>query len=331
MRLILISGLAFVVSAALIRFVLLSPMVRDRIVAAPVAHRWHEKPTPSFGGVPMFIAVVAAVLAGGGLDEPVAVGLVVGAGVLFLTGLVDDISDIRPVTKLAGQSTAAVATVAIAAPSLGLTLVQSLVTACWIVLIANSVNLLDNMDGLAGGTSLASLLVVLPIVVAAGLSGLAIVVVAVAGATAGFLVFNTNPAKVFMGDTGSLWLGLVLAGTVAFTGQGQLTLAPLAAATILAVPLVDTASVIYARTKSGRSIMTGGRDHLSHRLVRLGLSEKKAVLVLDLAAVTCGAIGVSTVLLPTFIWVLAVITVWAALVAAVSRLLRIPVYQEAVR
>lgn len=331
MRLILISGLAFVVSAALIRFVLLSPMVRDRIVAAPVGHRWHEKPTPSFGGVPMFIAVVAAVLAGGGLDEPVAVGLVVGAGVLFLTGLVDDISDIRPVTKLAGQSTAAVATVAIAAPSLGLTLVQSLVTACWIVLIANSVNLLDNMDGLAGGTSLASLLVVLPIVVAAGLSGLAIVVVAVAGATAGFLVFNTNPAKVFMGDTGSLWLGLVLAGTVAFTGQGQLTLAPLAAATILAVPLVDTASVIYARTKSGRSIMTGGRDHLSHRLVRLGLSEKKAVLVLDLAAVTCGAIGVSTVLLPTFIWVLAVITVWAALVAAVSRLLRIPVYQEAVR
>ena len=331
MQLILAAGLAFVVSAVLIRFVLLSPSVRERIVAAPVAHRWHDTPTPSFAGIPMFIAVVVAVFVGGGLGEPVANALVVGAGVLFVTGLVDDIADIRPLTKLAGQTTGAVAAVAIAAPPLGLTLFQSLVTVAWIILIANSVNLLDNMDGLAGGTSLVSLLVILPVVIVAGLDSLAIVVVAVAGATAGFLLFNVNPAKVFMGDTGSLWLGLVLASTVAFTGLAELRMTPLVAATILAVPLVDTASVIYARTRSGRSIMTGGRDHLSHRLVRLGLSEKKAVLVLNLAALACGAIGVSTVLLPTFVWVLAVIAVWVGLVAAAGRLLRIPVYQEAVQ
>ena len=331
MQLVGVGSLAFVVSAVLIRFVLLSPMVRERIVAAPVAHRWHETPTPSFAGIPMFIAVVAAVVVGGGLDEPIAVALLVGAGVLFLTGLIDDIADIKPLTKLAGQATGAVAAVAIAAPPLELTLFQALLTVGWIVLIANSVNLLDNMDGLAGGTSRASLLVVLPVVVTAGLDGLALVVVAVAGATAGFLVFNVNPAKVFMGDTGSLWLGLVLASTVAFTGLAELRMTPLVAVTILAVPLVDTASVIYARIKNGRSIMIGGRDHLSHRLVRLGLSEKKAVLVLNLAAAACGAIGVSTVLLPTFIWVLAVLTVWIGLVAVVSRLLRVPVYQEAVR
>jgi UDP-GlcNAc:undecaprenyl-phosphate GlcNAc-1-phosphate transferase len=331
MRLILVSGIAFVVSAALIRYVLLSVMVRERIMAAPVAHRWHQKPTPSFGGVPMFIAFVAAVLVGGGLSDPVAAALVIGAGVLFLTGLIDDLFDIRPLIKLAGQAAGAIATVGIAAPSLELTLLQSLIAIAWIVLIANSVNLLDNMDGLAGGTSLASLLVVLPIVISTGLDGLTMVVVAVAGATAGFLVFNVNPARVFMGDTGSLWLGLVLASTVAFTGLEGLRLTLLAAATILAVPLVDTASVIYARTRSGRSIMTGGRDHLSHRLVRLGLSERRAVLVLNLAAAVCGAIGVSTILLPTFVSVLAVITVWAALVAAVSRLLQIPVYQEAMR
>ena len=188
MGVLLVAGLAFVVSAGLIRFVLLSPRVRNRIVAAPVVHRWHETPTPSYGGIPMFVAVVVAVIIGGGLGEPIAVAILVGAGVLFVTGLVDDIYDISPMTKLAGQVLGAVATVALAATSLELGLFAAAVIAGWLVLMANSVNLLDNMDGLAGGTSLVSLLVVLPIVVAAGFDGLTLVVAAVAGAVAGFLV-----------------------------------------------------------------------------------------------------------------------------------------------
>lgn len=331
MRLLLVGGLAFAVTAALIRWVLLSPRVRDRIVAAPVVHRWHETPTPSYGGIPMFAGLLAAVVAGGGLGEPVAVAILVGAGALFLTGWIDDVYDISPMTKLAGQLIGAIATVAIAGPALGLSVIEAGVIAAWLVLIANSVNLLDNMDGLSGGTSLVSLLMVLPIVVASGIGGLEVVVTATTGAVAGFLVFNRNPAKVFMGDTGSLWLGLTLAATVAFAGQGAVSFAPLAAATVLAVPLVDTATVIYARLRDGRSITIGGRDHLSHRLVRLGLSDKEAVLALDLAAVVCGVIGVSIAFLPTLVWGLAVLAVWAGLGLAASRLLRVSVYQEAAR
>lgn len=331
MEILLVAGLAFVVSAGLIRYVLLSPRIRDRIVAAPVVHRWHETPTPSYGGIPMFIGVLVAVLLGGGLGEPIAIALLAGAGVLFLTGLMDDVYDISPATKLAGQAVGALATVAIAGPSLDLSLFQMAVIAGWLVLLANSVNLLDNMDGLAGGTSLVSLIVILPIVVSAGLSGATLVVAAVAGSVAGFLVFNRHPARVFMGDTGSLWLGLTVAGTVAFAGSGELALAPLAAATVLAVPIVDTGTVIYARLRTGRSITTGGRDHLSHRLVRLGLSDRRAVLVLDVAAAVVGIIGVSSAFLPTFVWILTVAVAWTALMAAAGRLLRVPVYQEAIR
>ncbi len=331
MRVLLTSGLAFVVSAGLIRFVLLSPKIRDRVVAAPVVHRWHHSPTPSYGGIPMFVGVVVAILVGGGLGEPIAIALLVGAAVLFLTGLIDDVYDISPMTKLSGQALGALATVAIAGPELGLNVFGAALIAGWLVLMANSVNLLDNMDGLAGGTSLMSLIVILPIVIATGLSGVTLVVAAVAGSVAGFLLFNKNPAQVFMGDTGSLWLGLTLAGVVAFAGRGELAFAPLAAATVLAVPLVDTGTVIYARLKTGRSITIGGRDHLSHRLVRLGMSDKEAVLVLDLAAVVCGIIGVSVAFLPTLVWVLAVAGAWTALMAAAGRLLRVPVYQEAIR
>lgn len=279
----------------------------------------------------MFVGVLAAVLVGGGLGEPIAVALMAGAAVLFLTGLIDDVYDISPSIKLAGQGAGALATVAIAGPSLGLSLFQAAAIAAWLVLIANSVNLLDNMDGLAGGTSLVSLIVILPIVVAAGLTGPTVVVAAVAGSVAGFLVFNRHPARVFMGDTGSLWLGLTVAGTVAFAGQGELAFAPLAAATVLAVPLVDTGTVIYARLKTGRSITIGGRDHLSHRLVRLGLSDRQAVLVLNVAAAVCGIIGVSAAFLPTLVWILTVAGAWTALMAAAGRLLRVPVYQEAIR
>lgn len=331
MKVLLVSGVALAVSASLIRYVLLWPRIRDRVVAAPVVHRWHESPTPSYGGIPMFVAVVVAVLVGGGLGEPLALALLAGAAVLFLTGLVDDVFDISPVTKLSGQALGALATVVIAAPVLGINVFGAALIAAWLVLMANSVNLMDNMDGLAGGTSLMTLIVILPIVIASGLGGVTLVAAAVAGSVAGFLIFNKNPAQVFMGDTGSLWLGLTVAGVVAFAGLGELAFAPLAAATVLAVPLVDTGTVIYARLKTGRSITIGGRDHLSHRLVRMGLSDKEAVLVLDLAAVACGVIGVSAAFLPTVVWVLVVVGAWTGLMAAAGRLLRVPVYQEAVR
>lgn len=325
---ILVTALAFALAAVLIRTVLLSPQVRDRIATAPAPNRWHRTPTPSFGGVPMFIALVVAVTIAGGLTDPVVQGVLLGASVLFLVGVLDDLRDISPPTKVLGQVVGALAAVTIAAPILELSVLHAATTVLWIVLIANSVNLLDNMDGLAGGTSLVSLILILPIIISAGQSGLIVVVIASAGAIAGFLVFNVSPARVFMGDSGSLWLGLVLASTVAFADYGDLTFAPLAAATVLAVPMLDTATVVYSRVSQGRSIMRGGKDHLSHRLVRLGLSDSQAVLALSLTAVICGLIGVGRIFLPTAAWVVTVAVVWTALVILVTRLLRVPVYQS---
>lgn len=327
MALIIAGLVAFGVTVALVRYVLLAPSVRQRILAEPSDSRWHRTPTPSFGGVPMFLGVLFAVGVSSAVGDRLTLAVVAGAATLFVVGSLDDRLDLKPRAKLLGQAIGAALVVAIGSGDIGMSLLGGLVFMAWMVLMANSVNLLDNMDGLAAGTSLVSLLIMLPIVVTSGQTGLALVVIATAGSAAGFLVFNASPAKVFMGDSGSMWLGLVLATTVVLADYGGRAFAPLAAMTVMAVPMLDTATVIYSRLRGGRPIMTGGRDHLSHRLVRLGLSDRQAVLGLSLAAAISGLIGVGRVFLDTAVWVSLVAAVWVGLVLLVARLLRVPVYQ----
>lgn len=327
---IIAAGVAFLLSAVMIRTVLLTPRVRERVLSAPVSDRWHTSPTPSFGGVPMFIAVVIAVVASGALGDRKVQALLVGAAVLFVVGIVDDLRNISSNTKLAGQVIGALAVLAIAAESLDLTPLFALSTLVLVVLIANSVNLLDNMDGLAGSTSVVSLMILLPVLLRGGEEGLGLMTAAVVGSVLGFLMFNLSPARVFMGDAGSLWLGLVVAATAAFADYGARSLTALVIITILAVLVIDTGVVIISRLRNGFSITRGGLDHVSHRLVSLGLSERQAVWVLALAAAFCGAVALAEVFLSTTAWLMTVGALWTGLVIVAAALLRVPVYQAGV-
>jgi UDP-GlcNAc:undecaprenyl-phosphate GlcNAc-1-phosphate transferase len=325
---IVFSGvLAFLLSAGLIRIALTSPRIRDRAVADPVADRWHTAPTPSFGGVPMFIAFAAAALILGGLENPLPRAILAGATVVFVVGFLDDLKTVSPAAKLTGQIAGALAVIFTASGEFD-TLIGAAAVVLWIVLMSNSVNLLDNMDGLAGSTTTASIIVILPLMISADQDGLALTAGAALGAVMGFLLFNWSPARVFMGDAGSLWLGLVVASIVALTDYGERRFAPLIAVTILAVPLLDTATVVISRLRNGFSIMRGGSDHLSHRLVRQGLSDRLAVIVLTAVAAVSGVIAVAEPVLSTPTWLLTVGVLWAGLISLGIALLRVPVYQE---
>ena len=227
--------------------------------------------------------------------------LLIGAAAMFLIGLVDDIASLKPVTKLVFEIAVA-SFLVFFNYRLGwvtsLTL-DTILTVFWIVGFTNAFNLLDNMDGLCAGLSVVAGTGVLAALVLNGVAGpeathLAFLI----GAAAGFLVYNFHPASIFMGDSGSLFLGLNLAVlTLATPSQAHASTSLLslmaAPAMILLVPILDTALVTVSRIVSGRSAAHGGLDHSSHRLVAIGLSERAAVLALWSLSALGGLLGVA--------------------------------------
>jgi UDP-GlcNAc:undecaprenyl-phosphate GlcNAc-1-phosphate transferase len=270
-------------------------------VAHPREDRWHRQPVALLGGVAIGLSLfTGAVVFGLGSQVPVLLGC---ALLMFLTGLIDDLVNLKPSTKLIVQ---------IALGSVLLffeyrlnwvhsVTIDSLLTLVWVVGMTNAFNLLDNMDGLCAGIALivgAALLIdLLP-----GSSGTAFADVRflalLLGATGGFLVYNINPASIFMGDSGSLLLGFSFAAVTlssSHEGAGRSDILSIVAAPLLVlmIPIFDTTLVTVSRLLSGRSAAQGGRDHSSHRLVAIGLSERRAVAVLWLFAAIGGAIGVA--------------------------------------
>ncbi len=162
--------------------------------------------------------------------------------------------------------------------------------------MANAFNLLDNMDGLAAGVAAIGAAAYLILALAGGAPADVLMLAAYAGATCGFLVFNVHPASIFMGDAGSLFLGFTLALLAVRSGAGlgaggtSAVIIPLA---ILSVPIFDTTLVTFMRSLAGRRISAGGRDHSSHRLVALGLPERRAVFVLWVSAGLAAIVGLS--------------------------------------
>ncbi len=283
---------------------LLTPIVRRVAVgrnwiAQPAADRWHQRPTALMGGIAIYAAAALPMAWSGdffsfwphiqhsgpeiGLPS-IAATAFMGATLLFAVGLVDDFIKLKPHTKLIGQIM-----VASMVAFLGFRLqwfesltVDTVVTIFWIVGITNAFNLLDNMDGLCAGTgAIASLVLVF---LFHGVSPEAQTVSLCLGASlAAFLFFNFNPASIFMGDSGSLVIGFVLSLlTLQYAGiRSDNMFTPYAVPLlIMLVPVFDTTLVTFIRILSGRKASTGGRDHTSHRLVLMGLSEKKAVLFL---------------------------------------------------
>ena len=265
------------------------------VVARPRPDRWHRKPTALLGGVAIWIALLAGTAAGiesGTLAGPSLLGILGGGSLLCVLGALDDILELRPSTKLAAQVASAALAVACGFRFHLLTppLLDAVCSAIWIVAITNAVNLLDNMDGLAAGI----------VLIAAtwlgwtdgfgspeGIVGLSLI-----GSLTAFLLFNANPASIFMGDSGSLAIGfsIALLSLASIPTPTTLRLASVAIVTLL-VPILDTGLVTTTRILSGRAISEGGRDHVSHRLVTLGLSEREAVGLLWVLAFVAGGTG----------------------------------------
>jgi UDP-GlcNAc:undecaprenyl-phosphate GlcNAc-1-phosphate transferase len=262
-------------------------MVRLGFVVQPRPDRWHRTPTPTYGGIGILAAVTIALLLVtpgtlGQLLALAAVGLV-----LFAAGWYDDLAPMSALEKMV-SSLAAAAFFVFTLSGIGTTpweAVLTVIAVIWFGFIDNAVNLLDNMDGLTTGVSAIAafaLAAIFPRELGAATS----LLVALGGALLGFLVWNRHPARIFMGNCGSLAIGGLLAGcaTLAISRAGTVT-AAVAAALVLVVPIIDTTFVVLLRRLAGRSTTRGNIDHTSHRLVSAGFSEPSAVAVLYLLGV----------------------------------------------
>ena len=267
------------------------------LVSTPRADRWGERPTALLGGAAIVVATLVPLVVVGPWPRG-AVVLVAGALALAGVGLADDLVDLPPWSRLVAQAAAALLLVAAGdrVRWTGWPALDVVLTLLWVVGITNAVNLVDNMDGLAGGVVLIAAALMAAWLHAEGQDVRARIATSVAAATLGFLAFNFRPASIYMGDCGSMFLGFLVAGLPLFgeAAPGGVA-APLVPALLLIVPILDTALVIVARRRASRSIFQGGRDHCSHRLVASGLSEREAVLLLYLVAVSAGAAALGVV------------------------------------
>jgi UDP-GlcNAc:undecaprenyl-phosphate GlcNAc-1-phosphate transferase len=296
--LLILSGFALVLAAGLTP-VLAFVARRYGIVAQPARDRWHETPTPLLGGVALFLAIAVPVLCRVPFS-PLTAAVLVGGGCVFVMGLVDDVVSLRPATKLVGQVVAATLAVllGVEATFVEVRVLTIPLTILWIVGITNAVNLLDNMDGLAAGIVALSSGALAACSLYWGDPALAGVCLVFAAAAIGFLVWNFDPAKIFMGDAGALFLGyglgvISVAGTYQHAGNLFVVMAvPLLS---LGLPVLDTTLVTVMRKLNRRRVSQGGRDHLSHRLVALGMSPRRAVVFLYCVSALLGAAAVAAV------------------------------------
>ena len=296
---------------------ILTPIVRGISVsrgqvAAARSDRWSERPTPNVGGIAIVAGFAIAAAVHVGINDPELItgeiasravlpvtpqlGLVVAALAAAVLGFVDDLVQLSPSTKLAGQLVVA-AILILSGVGVWLTgnyVVDVAISAFWFVGITNAMNLLDNMDGVAAGIGMIAAAFMGIGFLMVGEVGLAVVAFAFAGSLAGFLTHNYPPARIFMGDSGSLFIGIFLAGLALAPAPGlsrslfAVVALPLV---VLAVPILDTTFVTFTRLLEGRSVSQGGRDHTAHGLVALGLSEKRALWILWSLSLAGGGLG----------------------------------------
>ncbi len=291
----------FVFSVALLFALGATPLARGTarragLVDKPSARKLHTRPTPLMGGVAIYLAVLVAFFALGkryNLHQFLAI--LTGASLVSLMGLWDDRFGLPPYAKLLGQVLAAGLLIASGVsvrlfrhyPAL-----NYLVDFLWIVGITNSINLLDNMDGLAGGVSGIAAAFFTLLAAMSGQYLVGALAAAVTGACIGFLVYNYNPASIFMGDSGSLFLGFMLAAIgIKLRFPDNVTFVTwMVPVLVLGLPIFDTSLVFFSRLRRGKNpLSTPGKDHCSHRLVKLGYTHREAVLTCYLVT---GALGV---------------------------------------
>ncbi len=328
-RVVIAGLLSFVVVVAavpVVRRIALAKGITDR----PRQDRWHQSPTPYLGGAALLLGALGSSAFLPQWDVQ-ALTLVAGAFVLAMVGLVDDFRDVSAVGRLLVE--AAVASAAFFAGARvhifddGVDLVP---TVGWFVVVTNAFNLLDNMDG--GMASIAAVVsaAIATVALAEGqvlVGGLA---VATGAACLGFLFYNWYPARIFMGDAGSLFLGFMLAATALKLRPRVPHATSVTGLVLLLSPaLFDTSLVVISRVRTGRSIFVGGTDHTSHRLMRLGHGQRTTAAMLAAVSMTLVTVGVlvSERRLNPVIAGVGLCVLW---IAAAASLLRIPVYDASV-
>jgi len=305
----------------------LTPLVvwvatRCGVLAQPGGRHIHRSPVPRLGGIAVYLAFVAAVLAGlplehsvkvtveahrvvlslpftPELDRPV-IGVLCGATLITILGIIDDIWGISPMEKLFGQLVAAIVPLpfgvgmdVLTNPLGGMLFLGPLglgLTVAWLVALCNVMNLIDGIDGLATGIATIAGGTVLAASYQRGDMGTAILAAAFMGSTLGFFPYNYNPARIFLGDAGSMLLGYLLGSlSVLGTYKSYTALSLLVPLAALGVPVLDTALAITRRWRTRRPIFQADTEHLHHRLLQRGLSQRQTAVVLYLVTGILGA------------------------------------------
>jgi len=265
------------------------------VMDQPSARKIHTRPMPRLGGVAIYLAFILALL----IFEDrhyisQLVGILTGATLISFCGIWDDRWGLRPLLKLGvGQPLAALILIAsgVRVSFLHHPVLNLLVTVFWVVGITSALNLLDNMDGLSAGVATVASAFFLLLAAMNGQYLVGSLAAALLGACLGFLFYNFNPASIFMGDSGSLFIGFILAAVgikLRFPGRMDVVtwMIPVV---ILGVPIFDTTLVVVSRLRRGLNPITHpGKDHLSHRLVAMGMTQREAVMAIYLV---CGGLG----------------------------------------
>lgn len=308
---------------------LLTPLIknlshRTGAVDNPGERRVHIRPIPSLGGIAIYLGVLLAIFTTvtNLSSNQTLQGFLVGGTFIVILGIVDDLTELKARYKLIGQILAAAILVAfgvkiefVTNPFGGMFYLGFWgipLTIFWVVGVINAVNLIDGLDGLAAGVSTIASFTLLFVAIQEGHFLIVLLTAALAGGALGFLRYNFNPAKIFMGDTGSMFLGFMLATVSTAGALKSATVATLLVPIIaLGVPIFDTIFAIIRRSFNGKSVAEADQGHLHHRLLQMGLSHKQAVIVVYLVSILLGitAIAINAATMPeALILVFATIT-----------------------
>ncbi len=295
------SGLLAFVIALLIVLAIMPFVIKFAIktgaMDAPDKRKVHRKPIPRVGGIGIYIGFLAAVLIIGlstGIaqgHETELLGLIIGGTFIVIVGLIDDYKNLPAKVKLLGQIAAAcilaffdIRIDYITDPFgswIFLDYLSLPVTVFWIVGLTNTVNLIDGLDGLAAGVSTIASITLLLVAYRSGDAFIVFLTAALVGAALGFLKYNFNPARIFMGDTGSMFLGFMFAGiSIIGAVKSAATIALIVPILALGLPILDTTFAIIRRYRGGVPIFKPDKGHLHHRLLDLGFTQRQAVLLM---------------------------------------------------
>ena len=333
--------LAFMIALGVALF--LTPVVisfarRTGALDAPDARKVHVRPIPRIGGIGIYAAFMVSVLVQMSISDlsPELMtslwGLLAGGTIIVAIGIIDDYRDLPAKVKLLGQILAACVLVIgfdvridVITDPLGdfiyLEYFAIPATIFWVVGLTNTVNLIDGLDGLAAGVSSIAAVTIFLVAMEEGIPFVAMITAALAGAAIGFLYYNFNPARIFMGDTGSVFLGFMLAGiSVIGAVKSAATIALIVPILALGLPILDTTFAIVRRARNHRPIFKPDKGHLHHRLLAHGFTQKQAVLLMYVVSALFGLCALALTAVSTQAALLIILIVAAAVFIGARKL-----------